>query len=181
MAQLGTCPDALAISSPDRLQFSACSYVSTAISVSRRLTQVPATLLGPYWQSVIMLPTSPSGHGVVRRSFNMQIILCPLTSLGTTVGRCPCPSFSTVILLNLLYTDSSKVMVVLARTVAVLSSVYTELGRKGLPNLLHSDISTETLPQQDQILSLHILPPQLETNPKQLHPNWLIDSENLEF
>ncbi|GFZ09008.1 multifunctional protein 2 [Actinidia rufa] len=82
-------------------------------------------------------------HGAVRRSFNVQVTVCPLTSLGNAADRCYSSNSGAVTPPNLLNSDISEVMVALARTLLVFDSVCTELRCKEPPSLLHSNSSVE--------------------------------------
>ena len=65
------------------------------------------------------------GERAIRRNLNLQVTFCPLISLGITVA--PRPSFSVVSVPNLLNSDSSEVMLTLARTVLIFGGDCSEL------------------------------------------------------
>ena len=79
--------------------------------------------------------------GTVRRSFTMQVILCPLSCFGITVSCCPLSNFNAVTLPNLQNNHNSEVVAALIQTVPMFGSVLTELQRRGSPRLLHRDSS----------------------------------------
>ena len=62
-------------------------------------------------------------------------------TLGSPPTVVPRPNSSVVTLLSLLNSDSSGVMISIARTVPVFGVVCAKLQRRSLPNLLHSDSS----------------------------------------
>ena len=64
--------------------------------------------------------------GPVRRSFDVQDIFCPLTSLEIAAGVTPRPSSNAIIPLNLLNSDSLEVTVTLAQTVPFFGNVCIE-------------------------------------------------------
>ena len=147
MAQLDACLDALAVLSLDGLQLYACSYAPTAVSVSRRLTQSCSYGLTDSLSSCCR--HLDQGMGAVRRTSTCKLPFVPWHPSGSPPDVTPRPNSSTVILPNLLNSDSSEVTMALAHTIAIFGSVCTELWCRGPPRLLHSD----------SLVSLYILFP----------------------